>query len=85
MGFKIISLTLERCDEVAERIKNIFDGVSNVGIVDMEIFREVYPDHYFIDTAAAQKTVPVGFAAIAKNSFTTEGQWLPVRSRKPNI
>lgn len=28
MGFKIISLTLERCDEVAERIKNIFDGVA---------------------------------------------------------
>ena len=28
MGFKIISLTLERCDEMAERIKNIFDGVA---------------------------------------------------------
>ena len=43
--------------------KNIFDGVSNVGIVDMEIFREVYPDHYFTDTAVPQKTVCAAFGS----------------------
>ena len=36
--------------------KKAFDGLANIGLLDMDLFRRVYPDHYLIDTAKPKKT-----------------------------
>jgi hypothetical protein len=36
--------------------KKAFDGLADIGLLDMDLFRRVYPDHYLIDTAKPKKT-----------------------------
>jgi hypothetical protein len=43
--------------------KSVFTGIAGVGIASMELFREVYPDHYFTDTAKPQRTVCASFGS----------------------
>ena len=43
--------------------KSVFTGIAGIGIASMELFREVYPDHYFTDTAKPQRTVCASFGS----------------------
>ncbi|MBQ9544088.1 MAG: hypothetical protein IJV00_03045, partial [Clostridia bacterium] len=40
-----------------------FEGLTDVGIIDMELFREVYPDHYLINTSKPEKTFCASFGS----------------------
>ena len=40
-----------------------FNGIAGVGIVDMELFSEVYPDHYLTDTAVPLRTCCAAFGS----------------------
>ena len=39
------------------------DGITGTGLVDMNIYRIVYPDHYFIDSYKPQKTYCAAFGS----------------------
>ena len=43
--------------------KTVFDGLAGVGLLDMDLFRAVYPDHYFTDTAVPSKTYCASFGS----------------------
>ncbi|MGM9625203.1 MAG: hypothetical protein ACI3XM_05790 [Eubacteriales bacterium] len=49
---------------------DIFTGLADVGLVDMDLFRLVYPDHYMIDTAEPHQTYCASFGSglFAKDS-----------------
>ena len=49
---------------------SIFEGMANIGLLDMDLFRRVYPDHYLIDTERPEKTYSASFGSglFAKDS-----------------
>ena len=50
--------------------KKIFEGLADIGLLDMDLFRRVYPDHYLIDTEKPNKTFCASFGSglFAKDS-----------------
>lgn len=42
---------------------NIFNGLAKSGLLDMDLFRAVYPDHYFAQTGSPQKTYCASFGS----------------------
>ena len=42
---------------------DISDGISSTGLVDMNIYRKVYPDHYFVDTEKPTTTYCAAFGS----------------------
>lgn len=50
--------------------KKVFCGLADIGLLDMDLFRRVYPDHYLIDTAKPKKTYCASFGSglFAKDS-----------------
>ena len=43
--------------------KKVFDGLADIGLLDMDLFRRVYPDRYLIDTAKPKKTYCASFGS----------------------
>lgn len=50
--------------------KDIFAGIADIGLLDMDIFRRVYPDHYLTDAEKPDKTYSASFGSglFAKDS-----------------
>ena len=43
--------------------KKVFEGLADIGLLDMDLFRRVYPDQYLIDTAKPRKTYCASFGS----------------------
>ena len=43
--------------------KKVFDGLADIGLLDMDLFRRVYPDRYLIDTAKPKKSYCASFGS----------------------
>ena len=42
---------------------DVFAGLADVGLLDMDLFRRVYPDHYLIGTAKTETTLCASFGS----------------------
>ena len=42
---------------------DVFAGLADVGLLDMDLFRRVYPDHYLLGTAKPETTICASFGS----------------------